>query len=315
MMCNDIKKKCLELIDRKNYLEAINVIDEYVNKSNSEQAYLLAANVYCWCSSKTSNMDHIEKGLYFSELSQNNFRSYYYEIFRDTKLNFVLPITLPKSGGTYIFNFLHNSAGYSDLHNYVFGAPSCTYLCKYRTKIISEIGGTILHNHLLYKQHNIDIIKDLNLPIWIHIRDPRDSYFSFLNMYIKSKNDSFVKQINLTFNQDFRNTSIDYMARNCLGMLRFYCEFIKYWFEFEHIKKTITFYKDFQNNNQKFLEFLCSNVLNIKINHKIDMPKKDWNNRFYKGVDQQWYKFLDKESIKAIEEVYNEYSIDYIFDE
>lgn len=314
-MCNEIKNKCLKLINNDNYLEAINTIDEYVNKSNSKQAYLLAANVYCWCSSKTLNMDHIEKGLYFSKLSQGEFRSYYYQKFQDTKLNFVLPITLPKSGGTYIFNFLHKNIGYSDVYNYVFGAPSCTYLCKYRTKIISEIGGTLLHNHLLYKQHNIDIIKKLNLPIWIHIRDPRDSYFSFLNMYTKSNNDSFVKNTNKTFNQDFKNKSRDYMAKNCLGMLRFYCEFIKYWFEFQHINKTITFYKDFQNNNQKFLELLCSDILKIEIDNKIEIPKKDWNNRFYRGIDKQWYKFLDTESIRAIEDVYDEYSIDYIFDE
>lgn len=311
---NDDENKCLKLLHNKQYDNLRYFVKNKLIDSNySIDSYFFAAKIFCWLSSKTESIEDIYQGLEYSEKSKNLFNKYYNKHI-DNNLNFILPITLPKSGGTFIFNFLNNSVGYSKNFIYAYGTESAPYLCEHRTEHVYKNGGTILHNHLKYNKHNVSIIKKLNLPIWIHIRDPRDAYFSFLNMYIKG-DDIFRKKVNKAFavNENYEYNFIDDIAIDFIGMLNYYCEFIKTWTDLEHETRYITYYSDFQDDNVMFCKALCQKILKIDQIENINMPEKNWKNRFFKGKDGQWIERLNPSTINKINKIYDEYNLDYLF--
>lgn len=318
---------CFELITKNEFMQAADLVEDHAI-INDPVIFDIAANVYCSISQMTEDINYINRGIYWAEKSKKIFENTVIDRLNNTNyLKFVLPIIQPKSGGTYIMDFLY-SIGYVDNLYYRFGSASYSFLSEARLGVIYKYGGCILHDHTQPTSHNFNIIKILNQPIWLHLRDPRDAFYSFINMYFNEDNKfrSIFNSISLHYpdhidkeaNNDFMYNDTSFLMKNdmvsgFIWMLDKYCIWIKKWIEFEYDKKFITRYDDLQQDTLEFIKNITYNILENDTIKKINLPDKSFKrNRFFVGKQKQWTK-LNSKSIDTINSIFFAYGLDKYF--
>lgn len=323
----DITKQGLRLINSHQYRKTAEYIERLHHRhpNNADLSNILT-NLSCWLCGHTNDVLDIERSVYMASISIDNFEQYLSNVTNNKNyhLNFVVPIMQPKSGGTFIFNVLHSQIGYYNQIFYAFGDASHAMFSMERLAVVAKYGHVLLHNHPKPNFHNISVIKKLGIPIWIHIRDPRDAFFSFVNMYMNAK-DRFKKHFDTTFvynndaNTDFWPSSDllydkNILAQQTMWMMDWYCNWLNGWLDLDYSNKIITRYEELQNNEMKFLLKINQDVLGNEPKTDLYIPSKNFTkHRFVAGKKAMWRKHLSKINIDLIEDKFYAYHMDRYF--
>lgn len=311
-----VSQECIYLIDSQRIDQAIDYIECHCRIYEDPNIYNIAANVYSWLSQLYNKKSYIDRGLYWSAMSAEIFDLYIENLTKNLEQRkFVLPITQPKSGGSFIFDFLHNNVGYMGDILYTYGSSSNPYLCEYKTQTCYKHGHILSHNHMVFNKHNIYIIEKLHLPIWVHVRDPRDAFYSFINMYTLESIDfriSLYKECPeeyYTPNYDPSIIDPNYILTYFLYVYEFYCNWCYEWLTWNYNNKIITYHQDLADDETAFLNKLHFDILGNT--DPIDsIPIKDFKkNRFFYGKNGLWKLKLNNSSKLLLNKIFKKTNI------
>lgn len=325
---NEITKNGLSLINNQEYGATVDYID-HLHQKYPEDTNLnnVLANLSCWLCGHTNDILDIERSMYFAKISIQCFDQYLSNLVatKTDHLGFVIPIMQPKSGGTFIFSILHKQIGYHNQIFYAFGDSSHAMFSIDRLMVVAKYGHVLSHHHPKPNYHNLSVLKKANIPIWIHLRDPRDAFFSFLNMYLNAK-DKFRKQFDTKFvynnntNTDFWPTvdtiyDRNFLAQETMWMMDWYCDWIRGWLDFEYERKIITQYNELQSDEMGFLSKVVCDILGNSNTKPIQIPNKNFiNHRFVSGKSGLWRNSLSKYNVDLIESKFYGHGMDRYFD-
>jgi hypothetical protein len=227
---------------------------------------------------------------------------------------FFISAYLPKSGGTFLAALLREKYNYRSDIFYAYGSAGTNYLIPARVEVLKAVGGEFNHLHLGANSWNEYILKKFEVPLWVHLRDPRDSFFSALSMMLREKErgtaDSrqYLEDLRSQYGPDIFSQDINTRARLYIQMLDSYCSWSKYWLDFEYPRKTITYHKELANISA-FREKInrCFGITADPVSTEGDSALSYKEHRFNTGVNGLWQTSLDIGVVDTMQEIYKKY--------
>jgi hypothetical protein len=227
---------------------------------------------------------------------------------------FFISAYLPKSGGTFLSALLRDKYSYRSDIFYAYGSADTNYLIPARVEALKAVGGAFNHLHLGANSWNRHIIEKLKVSLWVHLRDPRDSFFSALSMMLRENErdtaDSrqYLNDLRVQYGADIFSENINTRARLYMHMLESYCSWSKYWIDFEYSKKTITYHRELANISAFRKKINTS--FGIKADPSSSKRKSALTyktHRFNKGVNGLWRTSLDADVVDRVQKIYKRY--------
>jgi hypothetical protein len=227
---------------------------------------------------------------------------------------FFVSAFLPKSGGTFLSALLKDKYNYRSDIFYAYGSADSNYLIPGRVEVLKAVGGEFNHLHLGANAWNEHIVEKFEVPLWVHLRDPRDSFFSALSMMLRENerdtDDSrrYLDELRTQYGPDIFSQNINTRARLYIHMLESYCSWAKYWIDFEYPKKTITYHRELANISA-FRKKInrCFGIKAGPISTKRQTALSYKAHRFNSGVNGVWKSSLDIDVVKRMQKIYKKY--------
>lgn len=302
-IANDLTGSALKLINQEKYLEAI---DLALNLSNEHQIdpwiANTAAEIIQWSNFRFGNKIHTTSSIRLAEIGRFAFCS---EIDRlqnssHNKGRFFVSAFMPKSGSTYISNILKSSGKYSTDVYYSFGSADDLYLSPARVNSLIPTRGFFAQDHLCANSWNKSTILQTRAPLWLHLRDPRDTFMSLLDMVKLEKSrddvnaDVFFSSLNLNTYPERDYSAIDYneLATSLYDYFDQYCTWVKTWLEFKSPDTLITTHNMMLTDEYKFFK-IVSNFLDFEFETIPLIDKTYKSTRFNVGTNGRWNDLLD----------------------
>jgi hypothetical protein len=227
---------------------------------------------------------------------------------------FFISAYLPKSGGTFLSALLREEYHYRSDIFYAYGSAGTNYLIPARVEVLKAVGGEFNHLHLGANSWNQFILKRFEIPLWVHLRDPRDAFFSALSMMLRENErdtaDSrqYLDDLRAQYGPGIFSPDINTRARLYIHMLDSYCSWSKYWMDFEYPGKTITYHRELASI-PAFREKIsrCFGITADAISTQGHSALSYKAHRFNTGVNGLWQTSLDKDVIDTMQEIYKKY--------
>jgi hypothetical protein len=227
---------------------------------------------------------------------------------------FFISAYLPKSGGTFLSSLLREQYGYRSEIFYAYGSAGTNYLIPARVEVLKAVGGEFNHLHLGANPWNKYILEKFEVPLWVHLRDPRDSFFSALSMMLRESErgtaDSrqYLDDLRAQYGPEIFSENINARARLYIHMLDTYCSWSKYWMDFEYPKKTITYHREL-GNISAFRQKIsgCFGIAADPVSTGEHSALSYKAHRFNTGVNGLWQTSLDADVVDAMQEIYKKY--------
>lgn len=227
---------------------------------------------------------------------------------------FFISAYLPKSGGTFLSALLRDKYSYRSDIFYVYGSADTNYLIPARVEALKAVGGAFNHLHLGANSWNKHIIEKFEVPLWVHLRDPRDSFFSALSMMLRENErdtaDSrqYLYDLRVQYGADIFSENINTRAKLYMHMLESYCSWSKYWIDFEYSKKIITYHRELTNISafRKKID-RCFGIKGDSSSSKKKSALTYKAHRFNKGINGLWQTSLDTDVVDRVQEIYKGY--------
>jgi hypothetical protein len=227
---------------------------------------------------------------------------------------FFISAFLPKSGGTFLSALLRDKYNYRSDIFYTYGSAGTNYLIPARVEVLKAVGGEFNHLHLGANSWNEHIVEKFEVPLWVHLRDPRDSFFSALSMMLRENErdtaDSrqYLDDLRAQYGPDIFSQNINTRARLYIHMLESYCSWSKYWMDFEYPRKTITYHRELANISafrKKINRCFGLKVDSISTKGQSALSYKA--HRFNTGVNGLWQTSLNIDVVDRMQEIYKRY--------
>lgn len=227
---------------------------------------------------------------------------------------FFISAYLPKSGGTFLSALLREKYNYRSDIFYAYGSAGTNYLIPARVDVLKAVGGEFNHLHLGANSWNEYILKKFEVPLWVHLRDPRDSFFSALSMMLRENErdtaDSrqYLHDLRAQYGPDITSQNINTRARLYIHTLDSYCSWSRYWIDFEYPRKTITYHRelaDMKAFRQKISR--CFGITADAVSTEGHSALSYKVHRFNAGVNGLWRTSLDKDVVDTMQEIYKKY--------
>jgi hypothetical protein len=227
---------------------------------------------------------------------------------------FFISAYLPKSGGTFLSALLRDKYNYRSDIFYAYGSADTNYLIPARVEVLKAVGGEFNHLHLGANSWNEHILGKFEVPLWVHLRDPRDAFFSALSMMLReserdtSDSRQYLDDLRAQYGSDILSQNINTRARRYISMLDSYCSWSKYWMDFEYSRKTITYHRelaDISTFRKKINRFLGIKADPISTEGFSALSYKA--HRFNVGVNGLWQTSLDIDVVDTMQEIYERY--------
>jgi hypothetical protein len=237
---------------------------------------------------------------------------------------FFLSAFMPKSGGTFISQVLKRECRYNTEIGIFVGSTSgdrYNYLLRAKLPIFRHFGGVFNHAHLDPNSWNQSAIRDSGLPFWLHLRDPRDSLLSAVNMIDKEhlrKDDvsgKYYQNLKQDFDGDMIIASLDQRAKSLIGGFEDYCAWISGWMAFAYDRKLVTYHQQLQADPEG-LSALVNDRLGLKLapdSFRIS-PNDDYkSSRFHIGTNGRWAKEFEPSLCDTLLDIMKRHRLDTIF--
>jgi hypothetical protein len=227
---------------------------------------------------------------------------------------FFVSAYLPKSGGTFLSTLLRERYNYRSDIFYAYGSADTNFLIPARVEVLKAVGGEFNHLHLGASAWNEHIVKTFDVPLWVHLRDPRDSFFSALSMMLRenerdtASSRQYLDDLGARYGPDIFSPNINTRAGLYLHMLESYCSWSKHWKDFKYPRKTITYHRELSNISAfRGKISRCFGIEPYPKSTKRQSALSYRAHRFNKGVNGLWQTSLDVEVVKRMQNIYKKY--------
>jgi hypothetical protein len=297
-ICDEAKLRAIELIAAGRNQEAVSTAIEIVSKYESNSwSENLAAEIIQWANYGPGDLLNTSRSLRFADSGILGFVNELaaYESRSEGRGKFFIAATMPKSAGTYIFKRLLSTDAYETAPTFLFGSATDNYISESRIRFVKNIKGICSHTHIAPNIHNKSIISNYSIPLWIHFRDPRDCFLSFLHMIKKEKarndidSDIFYK-MKVAQNLDLDRISFysyDELFQIFIEEFNYYCFWLEKWLNFNHDNLFVSNHQDLVEDEDKLIRDL-SRFLSFEVTTIADAVKDYKDTRFNIGTNGRW---------------------------
>lgn len=220
---------------------------------------------------------------------------------------FFIGAFMPKSGGTYISSILKRSFGYNTDVYYIFGGDVDNMISPARASVLAVTGGVHNHSHVSPSAWNLSILRQLRVPVWIHIRDPRDAFLSLLHMTEKERErggpeaEAFYMNLESEIGPASPASSLGLLATRLYTGFELYCNWVSRWLGYDYGPKLLTQHADLAHDELAFFR-TAATALGIDA-MAIDAPPKTYaDTRFFKGTNGRWKTELEAPLVARMRE-------------
>jgi hypothetical protein len=227
---------------------------------------------------------------------------------------FFITAFLPKSGGTFLSALLKDKYNYRSDIFYAYGSANANYLIPARVEVLKAVGGEFNHLHLGANGWNQHVVEKFAVPLWVHLRDPRDSFFSALSMMLRENErgttDSrlYLDDLRAKYGPDIFSENINTRARLYIHMLDSYCSWSKYWMDFKYPGKTITYHRELTDISSFRKKInMCFGITANPVSTEEHSALSYKAHRFNTGVNGLWQTSLDMDVVDTMQEIYKKY--------
>jgi len=302
-ICERLRTVCLDLIAQGRSNDAAVVAVEIADQTKGN-AWIsnTAADIVQWSNWQVCDPTLVSKSLTLAQAGQFAWCMELDKLdISRRKLPFFIAALMPKSGGTYIANVLNVGYGYRTDIYYSFGDANDNFISEERVEGLLQAGGVFNHTHISPNTWNFKTIKKTQAPFWLHVRDPRDAYFSLINMVRKEKTrdgastEAFYRSINAAIGVA---SAAETLTNTQLALLLYenferYCSFLERWLCFDYSRKLVTSHAMLLDNEDQFFS-LVADFVGLQRQSNVTVEKDYETSRFDRGTNGRWQSEFSK---------------------